>query len=311
MAQLTSDPTVGEVFRGYVQSIPEPKRRDYALKVWGPIQFYWRTLLLSEVSPKRFSDFYQWCRSKGNSNHTVHKKTVVIRQILKYAMDQELLAQMPRVPAIGKIPPNPRPWLTPLEWQHLERVAQTRILAAADLHRWGTVQSRMDLREFAQMMVLTCCRVDELRGLRYGDCEVDPESKVLRAHVTGKTGPRTLKAPAEAGRIVLARLKQFKATPEQRIFPGRQHQAFRTLLIAAGLLTNADGFERNLKSLRATAISFRILKGRPKPDLIGIARNAGTSIAQIDKHYAKPLEPEHFSDTLIESLDSLVGDSLD
>ncbi len=311
VAQLTSDPTVGEVFRSYVQSIQMPKRRDYALKVWSPIQFYWRTLLLSDVTPKRFTAFYTWCRAKGNGNHTIHKKTVVIRQVLKYAVDQELLATLPRVPSIGDIPPNPRPWLTPLEWQRLVNVAITRVHEAADAHRWRTVAQRIGLLEFCQMMVGTCCRVDELRGLRYGDCQIDATSKVLTARVTGKRGPRTLKAPPEAGRIVHSRLTRLKAPPDQRVFPGRQNDSFRALLIAAGLLTNAEGFERNLKSLRATAISLRILKGRPTPNLLAIARNAGTSVAQIDEHYAKRLDAEQFADTLVESLDSLVGDSLD
>lgn len=309
IAQLTSDPTMAEMFAAYAREIQLPKRQVYATQKWQPIQHYWRTKLVSEVTPREIKAFHAWRRRQGISNHTLHKDSVLLRQILKYAVDQELLPQLPRFPEVGEIPPNPRPWLTPLEWQHLVKVAEARVVEAHEKHRSRTRDQRIDLLAFCQMMVATCCRVDELRGLRYGDCSVEPTTRVLTARVSGKRGTRTIKAPPEAGRIVSFRLSLFKAPPEQRIFLTRQNDSFRELLKAAGLLTNAEGFERNLKSLRATAISFRILLGRPTPNLLAIARNAGTSVAQIDLHYAKRLEAEQFAETLVASLKPLAGDT--
>lgn len=69
----------------------------------------------------------------------------------------------------------------------------------------------------------------------------------------------------------------------------QRRDGFRELLIAAGLRTDAFGNTRNLKSLRATAISFKLLDG---VDIFLVARNAGTSITQIDNFYAKRLTPE-------------------
>jgi hypothetical protein len=53
-----------------------------------------------------------------------------------------------------------------------------------------------------------------------------------------------------------------------------------------------------MKSLRATAISFRVLKG---DDLWLIARNAGTSITMIDTFYARRLSAELGRDVLGQS----------
>ena len=53
---------------------------------------------------------------------------------------------------------------------------------------------------------------------------------------------------------------------------------------------DGHGFARNFKSLRATAIAFRVLE--PNPDLLMIARQAGTSVAMVDTFYAKRLTAE-------------------
>jgi hypothetical protein len=82
-----------------------------------------------------------------------------------------------------------------------------------------------------------------------------------------------------------------------RIFPHHSADAFRELLKAAGLRENEQGFERNLKSIRATSISTFLLDN-PEVNLMVVARNAGTSVAMIDEFYAKRLTPEMHKDRL-------------
>ena len=53
-------------------------------------------------------------------------------------------------------------------------------------------EQRLDLHQFCQMMVATMCRVDELRNLRFQDCHVEPETKLLTARVTGKRDSRVI-----------------------------------------------------------------------------------------------------------------------
>ncbi len=81
-----------------------------------------------------------------------------------------------------------------------------------------------------------------------------------------------------------------------RVFPQHHRDAFRELLKAADLYTDAQGFTRNYKSLRATSISFALLE--PSPNLLAIARNAGTSLTMIDQFYARRLSSEMHLDQL-------------
>ena len=48
--------------------------------------------------------------------------------------------------------------------------------------------------------------------------------------------------------------------PHDRLWRTSQRDGFRELLIAVGLRYDAFGVERNLKSLRVTAISFNVSK---------------------------------------------------
>jgi len=85
------------------------------------------------------------------------------------------------------------------------------------------------------------------------------------------------------------------------VFPEKCRDGFQALLKEAGLLVDAQGFRRNLKSLRATAISFRLLEAGPKANLLMIARAAGTSVQMIDQFYAKRLTAEMYKDDLSQS----------
>ena len=86
-------------------------------------------------------------------------------------------------------------------------------------------------------------------------------------------------APKEAALIISQRSARLGAKPDlsQLVLPSHHRDAFRKLLVAAKLRTNRQGFPRNLKSPRSTAISFRILQSKT-PNFPMIARNAGTSI---------------------------------
>lgn len=312
---LGTDPLLADVYRSYCEELT-PSRRAYAAMKWSTIRSFWGPLVVTDITPQTFKEFYAWRRKSKTpagtviKPHSLHKDVMVVRQILKFAIEEGHLQQLPLIPKVGTIVANPRPWLTPDEWKRLITVAESRFLEAADNHQARVLEQRLDLQEFMQTMVGTMCRVGELLNLRYRDCVVDSATKVLTAHVTGKRGTRTIKAPAEAGRLLAARQQRFKATPDALVFPTHHREGFKELLKAASLYRDSAGFTRNLKSLRATAISFRILQGRPTPNLLAIARNAGTSVAMIDAFYARRMAAELFTETLSMSLDDVVGDSL-
>jgi integrase len=295
--KLTSDPTIAEVFASH-RSALAPKKRAYAEQKWAVIGNYWKALLVREVSTQTFRDFYVARRRKKISNHTLHKDVVLIRQILKRAIEDGQLAALPLIPKIGEIGKNPRPWLTPSEWRLLTRTSEKRIRQAGTNERLR--QQRQDTHDLMVFLVHSMCRVGEVLSLRFRDCRLEKNSdgdKMLLCEVSGKRGVRTVVALLGAASVYERRLKQAKDT-DALLFPEHHRDTFRELLEAAGLRRDPkSGFDRNLKSLRATAISFRILNS-PDLNLQIIARNAGTSVVMIDDFYAKRLTAEMNKDAL-------------
>ena len=91
--------------------------------VWGPLRVFWGEREIGKVTPTVFKEFYALRRTAGIGNHTLHKNVTLIRQILKHCAEEEMIAALPFIPRIGKIAHNPRKWLAPDEWKHLQEVA--------------------------------------------------------------------------------------------------------------------------------------------------------------------------------------------
>jgi hypothetical protein len=71
--------------------------------------------------------------------------------------------------------------------------------------------------------------------------------------------------PWDAATIYENRLKQANNDQNALIVDGEHHRdGFRELLDEAGLCEDGQGFTRNFKSLRATAISFAELAARTR-----------------------------------------------
>src|SRR4051794_24094314 len=131
-------------------------------------------------------------------------------------------------------------------------------------------------------------RVGEaVTNLRFKDCHVEKNrdnAKMLIIKLRdGKVAARIVVGTQVAAEVFEDRLT---SDPNARIFPERKVDAFRELLIAGGMRKNEEGFTRNLKSLRATSLSTRILD-QPDLNLLFIGRNPGVSLATIDNYYAK------------------------
>lgn len=300
--KLTTDPTIAELWSQYSARL-RGNQLTYARWRWEAIQHFWRTVQLSDVTPQTFRDFYQWRRrhTKGIKNNTLHKDMVLIRQLLKHATEHELIERLPIIPKIGRIAANPRPWLSRDQWDHLMSVSLQRLVDAKQNPRLEA--QRQDLDDFLYCLLESTMRVGELRALTVGQVQImqraaDDPYALIQVH--GKTGHRTVIAGGLFPSIYERRAKG--RAPSDRLWPHSQRDAFRELLIAADLRVDEFGNRRNLKSIRATAISLRILSQAPSPDLLLIARNAGTSVAMIDNFYAKRLSAEMGADRLSKPL---------
>ncbi len=128
------------------------------------------------------------------------------------------------------------------------------------------------------------------------------DKKYLRVWVSGKTGPRFLIAK-HAAIEMLTRLYQWQglkyetfddllnARLDRLVFmtPSKyQPRVFRTLFVclmeSSNLLKNEAGETRTLYSLRHTYATFALSEGL---DIHTLARQMGTSITMLEKHYSK------------------------
>jgi integrase len=285
--RIAPDSSFGELFPGYKASRQRKEQQAYAQQKWSPIRDFWAQRLVTEIKPKTFLEFFQWRRKNDHvSNSTLHKDVVLVRQLMKHAADQGIIEALPRVPNPGEIPSRGRKWLNQEEWKHLLAVSNERIREARNSPK--LLAQRQDCHDFAVFMVHSMMRVEELRNLRFSDCRLDTNNQgeeILICDVSGKTGPRQCVCLPGAASVYKRRYREDRNT--ELIFPHRTRDAFRSLLEEANLLVDPSGHARNLKSLRSTSISFRVLDG--SADIFAIARNAGTSVQMIDTFYAKPL----------------------
>lgn len=128
------------------------------------------------------------------------------------------------------------------------------------------------------------------------------EKKYLRIWVSGKTGPRYLIARNEVI-AVLEELMQWQELPYAnlehiietkvdkqifRLITGHtvcnMENIFRNLMKRSGLMYDSGGQRRTLYSLRHTYATQALAKG---VDIHTLARQMGTSVLMIEKHYSK------------------------
>jgi integrase len=278
---------------------------------------------VSAVDSPLLMALVDWKRQQNPrvSASTIRKDLVTVRQILRHANFRGVISTMPTFPGaqqVGSIDSNPQPWLDKQEWGHLLTVANERI---DDAPNKRTREQRSELRDFLLFMHATALRVDEARHLQVRDCAMKLTTPVpwesvdvrsipdeLRKEAIeatrnrskkfvrfpyievrvrqSKTGPRVCQSRAFAEGVLAPLVKGKK--PTDPLFAHHHRDAFRELLIAANLRTNAYGHPRNAKCLRPTAISHWLLD-KPTIPLSWLAANCGTSITMLQQFYIKRL----------------------
>ena len=150
-------------------------------------------------------------------------------------------------------------------------------------------------------MVGTFLRPSEWKDLRQKDVRiVDGEHRYLLITVTkGKTRPRQVVSMPSVIRIYQSILKRDGVDPERHIFKARyrnrttayerMRDSFEALLEETGLANDQFGRKRVIYSLRHTALMLRLLNG-DNVDHLMLARNAGTSVNQLERFYLSHVE---------------------
>jgi len=242
-----------------------------------------------------------------NSKHgrlapgTQKRQLVVLREVLTFALDKRLISSLPRIPKI-KQKDNPRPSFSKEEYR---RLLLTAYLLERDARQRGDrdeAELWSEVRDFCEFMLASFLRPSEWADLRHSDVERDlgPNPHLKISLVKGKIKPRTAITMPEGVRAHERIVRRSGSDAGGRLFLSQyqnrdtalqiMRQAFNRLLDEAGLTHDRFGKKRIIYSLRHSALTFRILDG-DNVNLVALARNAGTSVAMLQRFYLNDLQP--------------------
>lgn len=247
----------------------------------------------------------------------------LIRKVLEYAANRQLLQAVPKFPKVQK-QDSPRGWFRPDEYAALvtraKQLVGTEVVlrnAAKPGQKQGNVVRRLqitnDLPNMIEFVAHSFIRPTDLKNMQHKHVEVIrknhtflrltlPESKKHDKPIA------TLeKAVGIYEKMKAATSKKEGAISEDYVFMPeyanrdtalrRLQQQFNYLLEDLGYKKGALGEERTIYSLRHTCIMFRLLDG-DNIDLLTLARNARTSVDMIERFYASQLTGEMNIDSL-------------
>ncbi|AMO37317.1 hypothetical protein AC731_010345 [Thauera humireducens] len=225
-------------------------------------------------------------------------------------------SQIPELKNRGKKSTR-RPAFTSEEWRTVQRylpefakqghTAKTRMMRSL-LHNYVNILANTGMRHGTESL-----------GLKWSNIEWHTDKsgeRYLKLHVDGKTGPRELIArhnvetwltnikngfEAYKGLTFDQLLKQKRDDLVFRLSDGTVTNAlgatFKQFLVKYKLLTDAQGNERTLYSLRHTYATYVMLNKGGDISIHDLAIQMGTSVKMIEKHYSH-LKPTMIADRI-------------
>lgn len=234
------------------------------------------------------------------ASSTMKRILIVLRLILKFAAAKGLLTALPAMPKVKQVD-QPRAWFNQQEYRLLHTTASKLAIAASERGDAGEAERWYEMADFIVLMVNTFLRSGEWADLQNQHIEVHKGIQTaLRIAVRkGKTKPRYTMSMPLAVDVYQRILKRNGGKPDAFLFlndyPNRQtasermYDRFEILLEKTGLKRNNLGQTRVIHSLRHTALMFRVLAD---VDLFVLAKNAGTSVDQLERFYCSHFTAE-------------------
>jgi hypothetical protein len=268
-----------------------------------------------KIKTRDFQEYIEDLSRKRPDLSPSTKNTILaaFRNVLKIARDDDVLDRLPDTPRT-KQKDNPRPFFRFYPLVSQEEDATVKLLdTASDMADENAIVRGVpvtyELYDLIYFVFGSFVRpiVTELSALRHNDITV--ATKPTRLIVTvrnGKTGYRAANSLIKTVVIYRKIQKRFPdAKGEDYLFlPQYQNRhtaakiiqrQFRELLRRAGIeIDPFTGRKHTIYSLRHTAICMRIIFSHGKVNIFNLAKNAGTSVDQIERFYARnlPLSPE-------------------
>jgi hypothetical protein len=263
-----------------------------------------------KIKTRDFQDYIEDLSSKRPDLSPSTKNTILagFRNVLKIARDDGVLDRLPDTPRT-KQKDNPRPFFRFYPLVSANEDADLKLRQAAiDMAEENVIVRGVpvtyELHDLIRFVLHTFVRptVTELYALRHNDIRfaTNPTRLIVTVR-NGKTGYRaanTMIAAAHTYRNIKKRYPDAKG--EDYLFlpqyQNRQTAAkiiqrqFHEALRRAGIeIDQFTGQKHTLYSLRHTAICMRIIHSGGKVNIYNLAKNAGTSVDQIERFYAKNL----------------------
>lgn len=282
----------------------------------GKILPVFREMDITEIKHDILQDFVEKIGA-NLSPSSIQRHLGIVRKVLDYAIDRNLLQAMPKFPRVQKRD-QPRGWFSTTEYYALrkrakELVGTEHIIRAnpKGKQKQGNLIRRLkfthDLPNMISFMVNGFIRPTDLKNMQHKHVAiVRNDYTYLRLTLpVSKSHDKPIATMKKAVEIYerlknihaeknLTNLDDYVFMPE---FPNRGtalrrlEQQFNYLLDDLGIKNGVRGEARTIYSLRHTCIMFRLLYG-DGIDLLTLARNARTSVEMIDRFYASELTGE-------------------
>ena len=247
-------------------------------------------------------------RDKELSPSSKTKHLTIIGKIFKIAYERDVIDRIPLIPKVSK-KDNPRPSFSDEEYKVLLKT--TREVANEGVKVRGVLITD-ELYYFIVFLVHSFLRPteSEIFAIKYRDIKIKDSPKRLEIKVSGKTGFRTVSTMPDAVDFFL-KLQEMNAGYKDtdylffNDYPNRStalrniNRQFNYILNLADIKETSDGQTRSPYALRHYSLQTRLIKSKGKVNIFNLAKNAGTSVEQLERFYLKNLA---LNDEMIENL---------
>ena len=266
-----------------------------------------------DVRELRTRDYFEFMNSLARkrpdlSASTRNTLSATFRNVLKVARDEGVIDGIPATPRTRQ-KDNPRAFFRFHPLVPKERDAYRKLLdAAREMAVEGVTIRGVTVTDELYDLILFVAHsfvrptITELYAIRHNDVEVADEPKRLLVTIRkGKTGFRTANTmpgavsvyerirrryPDAKGEDYLFLPHYLNRSTASRIFQRQFHAAMDRAGVRHDPFTGTD---HTVYSLRHTAICMRIILSEGRVNIFNLAKNAGTSVEQIERFYARNL----------------------
>jgi hypothetical protein len=279
-------------------------------KNWGILEKFDRVDVRS-IGTVEYLAYMDWVRTRDKSLKPATRNhiTSTFSKVLKLARDRGAILTVPDLPRAQK-KDNPRPFfrfypLVPKKEDEYQKLLDKAKELAAEGRKVRESTITTELYDLILFLTHSFVRPieTELYGLKHKHVTIAQDPKALALTIAdGKTGYRvssTMPAAVSVYQRIAQRYPDLSGPDDYLFFPQYRNRSstkriiqrqFNELLKACELKSNpVFEYTHSLYSLRHTAICMRLTLSKGKVNIYTLAKNAGTSVNQIERFYARHL----------------------